>query len=746
MSRLEEIEKSHPRQERDSFFKVSLLFYGLIFLALGIWLSSCGLEVVEKNRQLQRLVELPLASVAYGEVRIAGRIEALEPAEPLRTPVSGHPVVYYRHTIEERRSSSDGDSWHEIKDQRGAVDFRLVDETGAVLVVIDDNEVFRGAPIRKEERQGDRRIRERWFEAGDEVHVFGFAARNEETGVVEVGFQREGAYYPSIGPSSHEERQGPRALGSTFLVWLGSSALLIAVVILLILSGRTRPPLFTAALMGALLLIFGLQGTQVLKRDLEASHASALKGTDAVRELLEEEFAPLNLEWSGDFADLDEALLEQLDEKTRQRVEYLYLGLFARNQSVRSEMSRFPEALLARMLGFPMLEELPPMGSESGLVRELEIAGGEASKEGVVHPFFTGLALLLALLGIRSAMRLGLRELRFLTASESLPTTPIGGVSVGLTEISGRARAVDSDQMLLAPVSKIPCLLYRYQFEEQGESNWITRKDEQIGVPFLCSDSSGAIKVFPSKALTDLMHKRITAGEKPRTREIEWIAVEGTPLYILGTAQIDKSTKDRLEIRQDEGDSTPYRISSFPEEIVDRDHRELACAAFTAAIISTLLGALFVSVTFFPAGPVIFWLALLCSFFHLIIILILFYYNNLIFLRERVRRSEANVRVGEEKKKDLLENLKRVVEGAREQERVLQTGVQARGAELLVEEIPAIGTDNLQVVMEEEIRAIENELAILREGLANDYERFQTLRSHFPEVLIAKLGRIKVGS
>jgi hypothetical protein len=104
----------------------ALLTAGVI---AGLWLLARGMGGYRTATRIGDTGTSRIATLAAGEVRVSGRIEAAEVT--LVSPLQSVPCVYYRSTIE--RSDDDADGDDDLSEER-AIGFRVVDETGDVRV------------------------------------------------------------------------------------------------------------------------------------------------------------------------------------------------------------------------------------------------------------------------------------------------------------------------------------------------------------------------------------------------------------------------------------------------------------------------------------------------------------------------------------------------------------------------------------------------------------------------------------
>ncbi len=98
-------------------------------LVVGLWLFVRGLVAYRDEARVGDIATSRIASLAAGEVRLSGTIEAAEVT--LTSPLQSVPCVYYRSRITEDRS----DTRRKVLDEERAVSFRIRDASGSVRVV-----------------------------------------------------------------------------------------------------------------------------------------------------------------------------------------------------------------------------------------------------------------------------------------------------------------------------------------------------------------------------------------------------------------------------------------------------------------------------------------------------------------------------------------------------------------------------------------------------------------------------------
>ncbi len=157
---------------------------------------------------------------------------------------------------------------------------------------------------------------------------------------------------------------------------------------------------------------------------------------------------------------------------------------------------------------------------------------------------------------------------------ESLPTSTIRSLALGLVEISGQAQPEAS--LLFSPFSGVPCVFFAYAVEEHVGSGkharWETVAKGTSEQPFFVRDTTGRVLVVPLGAELILpderTHRNNWLGELPPTTIAglnrlgvstdRWIGSktlrcreafiqQDEPVYVLGTAHEQQGAGARVE-------------------------------------------------------------------------------------------------------------------------------------------------------------------------------------------------------
>lgn len=165
----------------------------------------------------------------------------------------------------------------------------------------------------------------------------------------------------------------------------------------------------------------------------------------------------------------------------------------------------------------------------------------------------------------------GLGVLRKKRLIESIPTSTIRGLAIGLVELNGKAKKTKT---LQAPLTGVECTFYRYtveRLESSGRSSkWVTiAQGDSVFSPFCLDDSTGQILVLPKGAEfvmppdysfttslgSGLPDNLVSFMEKSglqykglfgnyTLRFHEWHILPDEPVFVVGTAQKNNTILD----------------------------------------------------------------------------------------------------------------------------------------------------------------------------------------------------------
>ncbi|MGA7981114.1 MAG: GIDE domain-containing protein [Chromatiaceae bacterium] len=148
-------------------------------------------------------------------------------------------------------------------------------------------------------------------------------------------------------------------------------------------------------------------------------------------------------------------------------------------------------------------------------------------------------------------LRRGLDAFWRLRTVADTPTARIRSATQGYVELCGRALA--HNRVLTAPLTRLPCVWYRFKVQERRRSGkndrWVTIDRGEAELPFVLEDDTGRCLVEPAGADVHSQAKDTwygSARHTPRPRESGWLQLSrryrfteerilrGEPLYLLG--------------------------------------------------------------------------------------------------------------------------------------------------------------------------------------------------------------------
>lgn len=150
------------------------------------------------------------------------------------------------------------------------------------------------------------------------------------------------------------------------------------------------------------------------------------------------------------------------------------------------------------VFGFFVLSFILYLGGSSGITQAINWAG---DLENAV--FFVGGPPALFVLGIVLIL-LGFHEYEEYNLIRNTPTSTIRSVPVGRVEVKGRAHPLRDENLLEAPFTGEPCVVYECKVEEYHSDDdggdWHTIYSNRKAPPFLLRDETGELVVDPADA------------------------------------------------------------------------------------------------------------------------------------------------------------------------------------------------------------------------------------------------------
>lgn len=116
-------------------------------------------------------------------------------------------------------------------------------------------------------------------------------------------------------------------------------------------------------------------------------------------------------------------------------------------------------------------------------------------------------------------------------AIDDTPTSKIASAAQGYTELQGRGRMLGGAPVL-APLSHLPCLWYRYLVERRRNDSWENESAGESDASFILDDGSGECLVDPEGA--EILPARKDTWTQSDHRYTEWLLLGNEPIYALG--------------------------------------------------------------------------------------------------------------------------------------------------------------------------------------------------------------------
>ena len=703
---------------------------------------------------MERIPKVSVGHVVAGEVNVRGKARLHD--EFVTAKYSGVSCFYCFWLKQKEERDSEGDKrWVTVDKGVEVTDFFLVEKTGRILVELSKGGVAPDLDYDYSRQSGDLRFREYRIDKGESLTAFAMAVK--EKGVFSLRFDEKGSYTPILSNSDALENRawlatkgvffivGGIAL-SCFVCYLGCTQFQIHRVLVFLVVTTT----FIFVSMFPLGLIMVVMDLHDGENRLERMEKSA---TSEVRELIGGQF-----DWRT--LPTQTGSLKKMARNRILGIREDYLASIERTNAIRD---RFPERWLAPLLG------IDPWPS---LLGEGEVVSSEATiAKTPINPILSFIFMWLSAVMAGLSTFLGFRRIKIKRYVENVATSLSTGLAYGPAEIKGKVEHKDK-LALDGPLSAKKCVYYRYRITERRGSGknakTIVIKDERKFVPFHCRDAEGVTEI-------DLLGAEITGVSSTSKRigrqtHTESLICEQTELYALGTAVVDKVTGSHLVLSQSDTGDFPFLVSGYPEKNVMQHLSWGGLFGIGCAQVGIIFLGLFGFGYLGSFAPTDFLLSACMSPLFLALVMFVLMFNDLVFLRNRVKRAWANIEVSLKKRTDLIPSLDKIVKTYLSHERsVMEAVSRLRSAVTskdsyspsevdvvmkeetaladrliaLQESYPDLKGNQLMAEFMKRLTRMENEVALMRAGYNDGIERYREVKQRIPEVFIAKLLRFK---
>ncbi|MFP6901142.1 MAG: hypothetical protein VCA36_09365, partial [Opitutales bacterium] len=601
---------------------------GPLLIIGGFFAQSSGYDQIRDMRKMERIPHVDAIAVIPGEVSMQGR--ALSAGNVVRGKYSNEQCFYVRWLKEEERTDSEGHtSWHTVAHGTDRVPFfKLRDDTGSVFVSLDD--VTPDIERDYVRRRGKRRYSEWRIDEGQNVFAFAMAEAKSEG--YALSFTKEGSYLPILSEYSALVARTEQGSSGVFLTLASVLCFVFGILCTCFLMKIHRVLVFLSIVSALNLLVLFVMGLNMMSADLEDGYERLDRHEKSARETVES-----ILGFSFDWSSLPQRV-QGLPKDKMARVLGIRQDLAAATERTNVIRARFPERWLAPLWGIDSRSSILAPGemrSTETVIVPSPIAGWVAWVGGI-----------LALgCGVWGSIR-GFKRIKTKRFIENVPTSLSSGLVYGPSEIMGKVELKDGDN-LKGPMTNKECCFYHYLVTETrgfGKNRrTVIIEDRNERIPFFCRDAEGTTLVDPKGA--EVTAPLIKSRRSGRRTYREWHLGPGQELYVLGSAVVEPVLGYSLQLADGDNDGFPFLISSESEtDTMLRQGRaglfRISCG-FSGIVMLVLL--LFASTGSYAATD--FLASSMTAPGFLVFSTFVLMFNDLVFLRNRVKRAWANIEV-----------------------------------------------------------------------------------------------------
>lgn len=711
--------------------RLGFALFSAILTIASLFCFRWGFAQLSDVRQLDRLPLTSLDAVTQGVYAVEGRVA--EQNALITTPYAKERVVYYRYKLEEEYRDSDGNRKTRTLDSgESATAFLLTDS-------LAEQQVNPGSSISQIEwsarqtyrrQSGDRIYTEHSIRPGDVIQMMAWYDYRRDA----FELSRMPADLESIVTYQTLQTEGGNTLFvASLLISAATGLLAVGLASALVVFGVHRYWVFVVVMTLGLFAALWSIGLIHLQKDWE--HAAGLYQERS----------------EGALASREPAALEDL---------------YAMYALIKRSASQWPDSLLFRVAENEAFQ--PPMLSADDQQRIesrlQDTAGSRFSQQWVVY--------LLAIAGVVGTALLiwqALKAIRFKRLVEFVPTSQTTGLAYGIAELFGMINVDERKPFLTSQLNKAKCVAYRYCVEERRGSGkkakWVTVDEGEAHSEFWLEDELGQVAVDPAGA--KIVYPEKNVDRQGRKRYTEYWLPPYRNIYCLGFAGIADADADRLSIQNSE--DFDYLITTQEEEEVVKGQGANGFMLTGLALgFSLMAGTVLLSGSGLLTPLDLIKVSLIVPLLLLLITAIL-HYNGLVFLKNRVDKTRADIDTLLQKRHDLWPRLLNTVQGFMTHEKKLMAAmVKIRNGQsnysdnpeqaekqlkfekkvvdafiARVEAYPDLKANTLVKTFRDQMTRSEDELALIRQGYNDSVELYNTQIEKLPDVLLAKAFRFR---
>jgi len=722
----------------------------------GYYCLSFGFESVKEIRQLERVPSSKVGALLQGEVNVTADASMYQ--RTVDSYYSKTPALYYKYIEEKENTDSDGNtSWSTVDTRSESVDFYIKDKTGKALINRAGNNINWSMPQSFSVTIGDRRFTEWRIEPGDEIFIFGFATLNGNQ--ILIDFSSKGQYTPIISKYSEAEERSDMGAMSILQIWFGVTLLSLCVYFLAIIFKIHRLVAYLSILSITIALMLIDMGLTMMRVDLQESsiryQTQKVLAGERVEYLLQRMDVPFH-GWH-DLHELKDERYENVDWLSKEKIKEIRINLLMSREKLIKAMSSTPEKWLLGMWGLSRPARISaPHNTRVEVEQRLS-----KYRPTQLEKFWPGMFSFIGILLSIFFLIIGMRLIKIKRHIENIATSNVSGVAYGLAEVKGELVLKDEKNALKSPLTNSQCAWYYYLVEEKRGSGknakWVTVTQLTESKEFYCKDRSGVIRIDAEKAEVITEHKEIKrSGSFKYTEKVLKL---NDSLYVTGCADLDERLGENLHIGWS-GDREPFIISNQSEQEVMIKKARKGILFLNMAFSSVVLSALLLFGVSGGFAPTDFLFASIISPVLMLFVVMILHYNDIIFLRQRVNRNSANIKVSLKKRFDLIPNIEDVIKGySRHEKQLLDNIMEFRqnykntvenavnidellkkqvklkiNVNSLREDYPELKANELINKMMDVLVALETELMYMRRGYNDAVEIYNTRIKSVPDV------------
>lgn len=768
----------------EKFFLLIKLLFIPILLWLGFFFNEKAFDLVESIRKWERIPHIPAEYIVPGIVHTGGTAES--DGKTISAPHSQTKTLAYNYQLYRiLRKNNEEKRRDLIKSEKLSVPFYLRDESGLIKIepnsdCLELKEKYSKMVSEKETDREDRSLMQKGLEllqsssdeeifylhkesrldVGNKVFLVGNAVA--EGSEILVRFHAESEWSPKFRLSffsEDETREVYGFLGISALA-LGLGCLSFAIYLVLNLLKVHKTFVYLSSLGFVIISTLGLQSFFMIEKDILGALYLYENQVQERGKVVER----MHPNWDGNWDTQVGSLLEVKDGQLQEKIKNHKLILARYESRLNSMLDGLLEKFVLRQMDVVLPDPLPMSPEEKNSFATIE--------EGFVQTrlswMYSGILGLVGFVFTGVFTRKGLKGITDKRWIEKLPFVKIGSVVYGLNKIRGKVY-MKENRAFISPLTNERCFYYSHEgWEKSGSENTYKVLGRKL-TKFYAKDEGGMIPVNPQYSK---IFVKETLGpwkdEKGNSQYLKRIT-QDSEVTILGYAEIDPKTHDRLIMKRDE---------NFPMVISEKDDLGVMQSQSRSAFWRLSFGMNGFSLLvlaglgyFGNVGVLSFQMASLAPIGYMLLVMIVMLYNDMVFLRQRCDAMFANIDVAIRKKIDLLDNITEIASAYMKQEDWIQNelaGLRKQSDKAMsknvnrtlrsfinpklmllnaffqkffmsTENYPELKGSEVIADLHKKITDLDNDIAFMREGYNRAVKVYNTRIQKFPELVFAKI-------